>query len=295
MAQPAGDQGADSMADVFISYSRRDIAFARLIRESLQKAQVDTWIDWERIPIGQRWRDEIDEAIENANVFMFIVSGDSIGSSICKDEIHQAQRNHKRIVPILIDPITPDAVREFVPELVEINWIIFEKDRTFRIEERPATNPVEQEESQVASPNLPQFEEALGKLSQAIHTDWEWVKYHTSLQVDALRWEHHQRDQSYLLRDAALREAERWLQGPARKDPSPTNLQDEFVRSSRAKMLGDAARWYVTEEDVSHYAPDSDLTCINCSSDYTFTPSEHLPIPPSCPACGFEGKGRFNR
>ena len=33
------------MSDVFISYSRKDIAFARLLRESLQQSQVDTWID----------------------------------------------------------------------------------------------------------------------------------------------------------------------------------------------------------------------------------------------------------
>jgi hypothetical protein len=43
------------MADVFISYSRKDIAFARLIQESLQESQVDTWIDWEQIAIGEKW------------------------------------------------------------------------------------------------------------------------------------------------------------------------------------------------------------------------------------------------
>src|SRR5664279_6658903 len=41
------------MSDVFISYSRRDIAFARLIREALQQSQIDTWIDWDRIPVGE--------------------------------------------------------------------------------------------------------------------------------------------------------------------------------------------------------------------------------------------------
>ncbi len=47
------------MSDVFISYSRKDIAFARLLKESLKKSQVDAWIDWERIPVGEKWWPEI--------------------------------------------------------------------------------------------------------------------------------------------------------------------------------------------------------------------------------------------
>jgi len=72
------------MPDVFISYSRKDIAFARLIQESLQQSQIDTWIDWERIPVGERWWNEICQAIENSNVFMFIISKTSIGSSAAR-------------------------------------------------------------------------------------------------------------------------------------------------------------------------------------------------------------------
>ena len=45
-------QGQPLSADIFISYSRKDIAFARLIRSSLQSSGLDTWIDWDRIPVG---------------------------------------------------------------------------------------------------------------------------------------------------------------------------------------------------------------------------------------------------
>jgi hypothetical protein len=77
-------------ADIFISYSRKDIAFARLIRSSLQASGLDTWIDWDRIPVGERWWDEICRAIERSNVFMFIISASSTGSPVCRDEINQA-------------------------------------------------------------------------------------------------------------------------------------------------------------------------------------------------------------
>src|SRR5512136_1007206 len=98
------------MADVFISYSRKDIAFARLIQESLKQSQVDTWIDWERIPVGEKWWPEIREAIENANVFMFIISNNSIGSNVCKDEIDLALKNNKRIIPIIVDDLKPELI-----------------------------------------------------------------------------------------------------------------------------------------------------------------------------------------
>jgi len=221
------------MSDVFISYSRKDIAFARLIRESLQQSQIDTWIDWERIPVGEKWWDEICQAIENANVFMFIISKNSIGSSVCKDEINHALKNHKRIIPIIVDNLKPEAIKEFAPDLPQFNWIIFERDQLFRIEENPQVRSDKPEDSQVALPKLPQFEEALGRLSKAIHTDWEWVKYHTRLQVDALRWESNRRNPSYLVRGTALEESEQQLLRATGKDPQPTRLQVEYVTASR--------------------------------------------------------------
>lgn len=33
------------MTDVFISYSRKDIAFARLLHESLHEDEIEMWID----------------------------------------------------------------------------------------------------------------------------------------------------------------------------------------------------------------------------------------------------------
>lgn len=221
------------MSDVFISYSRKDIAFARLIRESLQQSQIDTWIDWERIPVGEKWWTEICEAIENANVFMFIISKNSIGSSVCKDEINHALKNNKRIIPIIVDNLKPEAIKEFAPDLPQFNWIIFERDQLFRIEENPEVRSDKPEDSQVALPKLPQFEEALGRLSKAIHTNWEWVKYHTRLQVNSLLWESNTRNPGYLVRGAALEESEQQLLRATGKDPQPTGLQVEYVTASR--------------------------------------------------------------
>jgi len=221
------------MSDVFISYSRKDIAFARLIREALQQSQIDTWIDWERIPIGERWWQEICEAIQNANVFMLIISQNSIGSKVCKEEIDQAMQNHKRIIPIVVDDLKPETIQEFAPALPQYNWIIFERDHIFRLEENPQAAAEKPDDRLIALPQLPQFEQALEKLNSAIHTDWEWVKTHTRLQVDALRWEHNQQNPSYLIRGVALETAEQQLFRATGKEPQPSELQVSYVTASR--------------------------------------------------------------
>lgn len=220
-------------ADIFISYSRKDIAFARLIRSSLQSSGLDTWIDWDRIPVGERWWDEICQAIEKSNVFMFIISSSSMGSSVCRDEINQALKNHKRIIPILVDQLTPEAVHQVVPELPELNWVVFEKDHLFQITEDKRVKSGPPEDRLQALPKLPQFEQAMARLSEAIHTDWDWVKSHTQLQLEALKWSGKSRDASYLLRGAELEDAEGWLSRAGGHDPQPTLLQSQLITASR--------------------------------------------------------------
>ena len=43
------------MTDVFVSYSRKDIAFARILHEALVERGLETWIDWQDIPPTADW------------------------------------------------------------------------------------------------------------------------------------------------------------------------------------------------------------------------------------------------
>ena len=47
------------MADVFISYSRKDIAFARILHKALKDNAFETWIDWQDIPPSTDWLAEV--------------------------------------------------------------------------------------------------------------------------------------------------------------------------------------------------------------------------------------------
>ncbi|MBE0685033.1 MAG: toll/interleukin-1 receptor domain-containing protein [Anaerolineaceae bacterium] len=298
------------MADVFISYSRKDIAFAHLIYDSLRQSQIDTWIDWERIPIGVHWWQEICDAIENANVLLFIISKTSIESHVCKDEINHALKNNKRIIPILVDDIKLEAIKEFVVDITQINWIIFQRDNFFYLEENTASKSQDEADRQVAIPKSPQFEAAIEKLNKAIYTDWDWLKFHTKLQVEALRWEENNKTSSYLLKAVDWNEAKYRLVGDREtysinqakehafdfehmldqrggKDPELTPIQIEFLQKHRSNELI-ASKWYWHKKDDNEYhAMDHDYVCYRCNYIYVFTPADHEPIPKECPACGF--------
>ena len=52
------------MAGLFISYSRKDIAYAKLLHKALKEHDFDTWIDWQDIPPSTEWLKEVYSAIE---------------------------------------------------------------------------------------------------------------------------------------------------------------------------------------------------------------------------------------
>jgi WD40 repeat protein len=193
------------MSDVFISYSRKDIAFARLLHGALKDNGLETWIDWQDIPPSADWLAEVYEAIEGSDSFIFIISPTSVDSEICSLEIAHAAKNNKRLIPIVIGDIDAGVVP---PKLAALNWIFFQDG----------------DEA---------FQQASQDLITAIQVDQAWVKRHTRLQTRALEWERSEQEGGYLLRGRELVEAETWLTQSAEKDPQPTALQTQYILESR--------------------------------------------------------------
>jgi len=108
------------MSHIFISYSRKDIKNAEKIVQALAENNLDTWIDWESIPKGEDWEQEIYRGIEEAEAFLFLISPDAIESAMCGKEIKHAVGNGKRVLPIVIR----DADEKLVhTEIAKRNWI----------------------------------------------------------------------------------------------------------------------------------------------------------------------------
>ena len=108
------------MTNVFISYSRKDKAFARKLTEVLEQSRLETWIDWEDIPPTADWMEQIHKGIESADGFLFLLSPDSIVSKVCREEIDHAVQNGKRLIPVIVRDVNPNEVH---PALAKVNWI----------------------------------------------------------------------------------------------------------------------------------------------------------------------------
>jgi WD40 repeat protein len=192
------------MTSLFISYSRKDTDSARRLTEVLKSQDFDFWIDWEDIPPTVDWFKEIEKGIEQAGVFLFLVSPDSIRSRICRREIDHALKNGKRLIPIVVREVK---VEDTPTVLSHLNWIFLRESDD--------------------------FDSGISKLITAVKTDYDWIRAHRDLQIKALEWERGRRDKSFLLRGTELQLAEFQLKTNTAREPHPTELQREYVSASR--------------------------------------------------------------
>lgn len=161
------------------------------------------WIDLEDLPAASLWRDEIAEAIERADVFLFALTLDSASSLECQKELDHALHLQKRIIPVVLRDVEPEQVDS---HLRNIDWVWL----------RPEDDE----------------QRSMQRLENAITTDLDHLHRHTRFLLRALEWRTN-RDRSLLLRGGNLREAEQWLAQSPGKEPAPIPIQEELVRASR--------------------------------------------------------------
>src|SRR5436190_9767714 len=108
------------MADVFISYSRRDSRFVGTLAEGLRAHGKEVWIDIEGIRDAEVFPEALRSAIGSSDGFVFVISPASVGSDYCGREIGHAVDAGKRIVPVDLQHVPA----EEVPEAIRVrNWI----------------------------------------------------------------------------------------------------------------------------------------------------------------------------
>jgi hypothetical protein len=99
------------VADVFVSYSRRDVEFVTRLADELKGRGKDVWIDVEGIRAAERFPEALKRAIEGADAFVFVISPDSVASAFCEQEVQHAADLNKRIVPIALSPFPTGSSR----------------------------------------------------------------------------------------------------------------------------------------------------------------------------------------
>ncbi|GAB4577993.1 MAG: hypothetical protein Fur0022_07250 [Anaerolineales bacterium] len=199
---PAPKEGTSK---VFISYSRKDKTFVQQLNLAIAEKNIQTWVDWENIPLTADWWHEIQTGIEKADAFAFVISPDSLNSEVCGREIQTAVDNHKRLIPILHrEPQKGDPMHE---KISSHNWVYM------RSEEEMRNN--------------------LAQMLDIVNTDLGWVRQHTRLRERALEWERAKKNPSFLLQGTDLQNAEQWLENAGNKQPAPSSLHIEYIQASR--------------------------------------------------------------
>ncbi|MBT3711829.1 MAG: SUMF1/EgtB/PvdO family nonheme iron enzyme [Anaerolineae bacterium] len=86
---------------IFISYSRQDMDFVKTLAEDLENEGFDIWYDLTDIDAGDRWAKEIQDGINESEIFVIVVSPNSIKSEWVEKEFLFASQRGLKIVPLL--------------------------------------------------------------------------------------------------------------------------------------------------------------------------------------------------
>lgn len=90
------------MKHIFISYSHKDKEYAHKLREELQKAGFEVWID-DSIVYGVEWLKIIEKKLDECKAFIILMSKNSYASDMVQNEVTRAREKKKNIFPLLLD------------------------------------------------------------------------------------------------------------------------------------------------------------------------------------------------
>jgi hypothetical protein len=193
-------------AKIFISYSRKDMAFADRLDAALKARGFQPLIDRTEIYAFEDWWRRIESLIVQADTIVFVLSHDAVASEVCAKEVAFAASLNKRFAPIVYASVDGSAVPE---PLRRLNFVFFTEEA--------------------------RFEENADRLTEALSTDINWIRKHTEFGQLALRWAGAGRPgpRGLLLRSPVLEEAERWIASRPHGAPQPSNDTQDFIIESR--------------------------------------------------------------
>jgi tetratricopeptide (TPR) repeat protein len=194
----------DTKTRVFISYSRKDMAFVDRVEAALNGRGFEVLIDREEIYAFEDWWKRIEALIGRADTVVFALSPDAVKSDVALKEVTHAASLNKRFAPIVARRVEDSAVPE---ALARLNFIFFDDEA--------------------------RFAESIERLAAALATDIEWIRKHTEYGEDARHWAAANRPSGLLLRSPALEEAERWIASRPANAPAPTAETQAFIAESR--------------------------------------------------------------
>ena len=84
---------------VMISYSHQDSDLMLKIRDLLTENNFEVWVDT-KLKGGSKFFESIGSAIIGCDIFLFLMTKDSVASKFCEDEVSLARISEKTMVPV---------------------------------------------------------------------------------------------------------------------------------------------------------------------------------------------------
>ena len=203
---------------VFISYSRKDLAFALRLVEALEARALDVLIDTRDLPLAVEFQKELLGFIRQADTVVYVVSPDSIGSQWVAWEIEQVELLSKRLAPVVARDVQADTVPDGIRK---INYVFFTGSNA----------------------EGARFEAQADALASALKTDLEWIKAHTRWGKRARLWQEQGKRSAQLLRGHELGQAEAWSARQPLEAPPLTPLQRDYIATSRKSATSRQRYW----------------------------------------------------
>ncbi|MEM9805034.1 MAG: TIR domain-containing protein [Cyanobacteria bacterium P01_D01_bin.56] len=225
-----------ALQDAFISYGRADSKeFASKLNHCLTEQGLEVWFDFDDIPLGVDYQNQIDDGIERSQNFLFIIAPHSVNSPYCRLEIEHALRLGKRIIPLLhTETIDRETWQARNPYGTEADWQAYQAKGLHSSFSN--MHPIISKINWVYfREGIDDFQTSLKGLLEIFERQRDYVHRHTILLSQALAWQRHQRQAQYLLVGQNRIQAEQWLKQKFTVEQAPcqpTALQCEFICES---------------------------------------------------------------
>ena len=222
--------------DAFISYGRADSkAFATKLQARLDEQGFNVWFDFNDIPLGVDFQNQIDDGIEKARHFLFVIAPHSINSPYCRKEIELAIKCHKCIIPLLhVEQISQETWQQRNPHGTAEDWEAYQAKGLHS--SFPHMHPTIGKINWVYfREGIDDFEQSLADLIELLNSHRDYVEQHTRLLVQALEWEQHQKQTNYLLTGEEKQQAQSWLKIHFKDEQppcTPSDLHCEYITES---------------------------------------------------------------
>lgn len=96
---------ATSAKQVFLSYARADVDFAKRLARGLRRCDVDVWVDVYSIAAGKSWARQVAEALDRCDAMVLVMSPASVASENSDDEWNYYLDKQKPVVPVLLEQV----------------------------------------------------------------------------------------------------------------------------------------------------------------------------------------------